>query len=67
MESNIPIPKNYSEFEDKKTKIKTLAFKFKFPDYSDGIVTITHTRDKNWNMKSIKSITIEYADISHEQ
>ncbi len=68
MNDKIAMPNNVSEFTKTKDgkKIKSVAFKFKFPDGDDGVLTITSLGDPDWSYKDINSITIDYADNTAE-
>lgn len=57
------IPQTISVFEDKKTKVKSLALPFQFPDGRNGVVVVTRLHKASWNpIDSIKSITLNYGD-----
>ena len=44
----IIIPNKISVFEDPKTKVKTVAFPFQFPDGKNGIVSVTRLSKMPW-------------------
>jgi hypothetical protein len=43
------IPNKISVFEDQKTKVKTVAFPFQFPDGANGVISITKLKKDPWN------------------
>lgn len=48
-------------FEDKKTKVKTIAYPFTFPNGDNGILSITKLVKMGWTPKNdIESIIIKY-------
>lgn len=61
IDSSIKLAGNHKVFEDKKTRVKTVAVKFIFPDYTAGIVSITKLTHFPWTPeREIESITINY-------
>lgn len=45
---SIVLPNKISVFEDAKTKVKTVAFPFQFPDGKNGVVSITRLSKMPW-------------------
>ena len=43
------IPNRVAVFEDHKTKVKTVAFPFQFPDGKQGVISITRLSKLAWN------------------
>ena len=57
------MPKKIGTYEDKKTKVKSVALPIEFPDGSNGAVIITKLKKGEWSpTKEIKKITIEFND-----
>lgn len=48
-------------FEDKKTRVKTMASQFDFPDGTRGVFSITHVSKGDWNpFDDLDSILINF-------
>lgn len=59
----IVLPNKLAVFEDKKTKVKSVAFPFTFPDGAHGYVTITRLRRTPWTPSDdIKNVVINFND-----
>lgn len=57
----LKIPIKSAVFEDKKTGVRTVALRFVFSDYTEGIISITRLKRSPWNpIDDIKSITINF-------
>lgn len=57
----IPMPLKISVFEDKKTKVKTVALPFKFKDGTNGAVMVCRLDKGDWNpCEQIQDITINF-------
>ena len=57
----IEMPQKISVFEDKKTKVKTVALPFKFQDGTNGAIMICRLDKGDWNPTvEIKDITINF-------
>lgn len=57
----IVIPNRIAVFEDKKTKVKSVAFPFVFPDGITGVVTVTRLSKVPWNpVEHLQSVHINF-------
>lgn len=58
---DIKVPPKLSVFEDKKTKAKTVAFPFVFPDGVNGVLTITRIVKTSWNpYDDLKNVVVVF-------
>lgn len=60
-EETIIIPSKIAIYEDKKTKVKSVAFPLNFPSGKNGMVTLTQLDNGAWQpSEDIESIVIKY-------
>jgi hypothetical protein len=65
-EEEIIVPNNLATFEDPKTGVKTVAFTFKFPDGTNGVVSITRLKRDKWEpSKDIESVHLNWNKAKH--
>lgn len=61
--TTIKIPADIKVFEDKKTGVKTMAVQFVFPDYANGVLSLTRLSRFPWVPgQVIDSVTINFKD-----
>jgi hypothetical protein len=57
----LDIPKKTNVFEDKVTGVKTMAMRIQFPDFTEGILSVTKLNRSKWNpIDDVKSIIINF-------
>lgn len=60
LQQKILIPDQVQVFEDGKTKAKSVAFPFTFPDGTAGVLIVSRISRAPWQPIGINNITITY-------